>query len=416
MKIAIIGSGISGLTAAYLLNKKHKIKVFEANNYIGGHTHTHTICFDGSELKIDSGFIVYNENTYPNFIQLLQKLNVTSQLSTMGFSVKSNIQNLEYSGNSLNALFAQRSNLFKPVFLRMLGQIYRFNKKAQMELQSLDAHTTLYTYLSKNQYSRELINHYIIPMGAAIWSSIPSKMLEMPAKFFIRFFKNHGLLKITKRPKWWVIQGGSNSYIEKIITGFRDRIHLSKPIASVQRTTKDVTLNFSDSSIKPEVFDKVVFANHSDQALSLITNPSADEKEILGSLPYQKNEAILHWDESILPKRKSAWSSWNYSLDNHPEKPVAITYNMNILQSLSSSKTFCVTLNQTDKIDPKKIIKRITYHHPIFTTASIQAQRRKKVIDGKNNSYFCGAYWRNGFHEDGVVSALEVGQEFGLSI
>ena len=416
MKIAIIGSGISGLTAAYLLNQQHKIEVFEANNYIGGHTHTHTICFDGSKLKIDSGFIVYNENTYPNFIQLLQKLNVTSQLSTMGFSVKSNIQNLEYSGNSLNALFAQRSNLFKPVFLRMLGQIYRFNKKAQTELESLDPNTTLATYLTKNQYSRELINHYIIPMGAAIWSSIPSNMLEMPAKFFIRFFKNHGLLKITNRPKWWVIKGGSNSYIEKIIVGFRDRIHLSKPVASVQRTRKDVTLNFSDSSIKPEVFDKVVFANHSDQALSLITSPSVDEQQILGSLPYQKNEAILHWDESILPKRKSAWSSWNYSLDNHPEKPVAITYNMNILQSLSSSKTFCVTLNQTDRINPKKIIKRITYHHPIFTTDSIQAQRRKKIINGENNSYFCGAYWRNGFHEDGVVSALEVGQEFGLSI
>ena len=416
MKIAIIGSGISGLTVAYLLNQQHEIEVFEANDYIGGHTHTHTICFDGSELKIDSGFIVYNENTYPNFIQLLQKLNVTSQLSTMGFSIKSNIQNLEYSGNSLNALFAQRSNLLRPKFLRMLGQIYRFNKKAQTELESLDPNTSLATYLTKNQYSRELINHYIIPMGAAIWSSSPSNMLEMPAKFFIRFFKNHGLLKITNRPKWWVIKGGSNSYIEKIIAGFRDRIHLSKPVASVQRTPKDVTLNFSDSSIKPEVFDKVVFANHSDQALSLINNPSVDEQQILGSLPYQKNEAILHWDESILPKRKIAWSSWNYSLDNHPEKPVAITYNMNILQSLSSSKTFCVTLNQTDRINPKKIIKRITYHHPIFTTDSIQAQRRKKVINGENNSYFCGAYWRNGFHEDGVVSALEVGQEFGLSI
>ena len=416
MKIAIIGSGISGLTVAYILNQKHQIELFEANDYIGGHTHTHTLCLDGSRLKVDSGFIVYNENTYPQFIQLLKKLNVTSQLSTMGFSVKSHAQNLEYSGNSLNALFAQRSNLLKPKFYRMLVQIYRFNKKAQADLPSLDNTTTLNAYLSKNRYSCELIDHYIIPMGAAIWSCIPSKMLEMPAKFFIRFFKNHGLLKIINRPKWWVIKGGSNAYVEKIIANFKNRIHLSTPVTLVQRTNEEVTLHFLDPARKPRVFDKVVFANHSDQALSLIADPSSDEYEILSSLPYQKNEATLHWDDSILPKRKRAWSSWNYSLDNNTEKPVAITYYMNMLQSLSSAKNLCVTLNQTDCIDPKKIIKKITYHHPVFTVDSIKAQRRKKEINGKNHSYFCGAYWRNGFHEDGVVSALEVGQELGLSI
>jgi len=414
MKIAIIGSGISGLTAAYLLNKKHEIKVFEANDYIGGHTHTHKINLDGRDWKVDSGFIVYNENTYPNFIKLLNQLNVESQISSMGFSVKSIKNKLEYAGNSLNALFAQRKNCFNFPFYKMLFQINRFNKESQIHLQTLDYFKTLKEYLEENKYSREFIEFYIIPMGAAIWSTIPSNMFKMPAKFFIKFFKNHGLLQIKNRPKWWVIKGGSNQYIEKIILRYKNFIMLSTPVKLVKRFEKHVKIIFENKNLENEIFDKVIFATHSDQALKLLEKPTKKESKILKSLPYQKNEVLLHLDESILPRRKLAWSSWNYLLDSNFDSPVALTYNMNILQSLKSDKTFCVTLNNHSAIDPNKVLKKIIYYHPLFTADGIKAQIRKHEISGKNNTYYCGAYWHNGFHEDGVVSALDVCKQFGL--
>ena len=416
MKIAIIGSGISGLTAAYLLNKKHKIKVFEANDYIGGHTHTHKINLDDKDWKVDSGFIVYNENTYPNFIKLLNQLNVESQISSMGFSVKSIKNKLEYAGNSLNAIFAQRTNCFNPTFYKMLFQINRFNKESQIHLETLDYLKTLKEYLNENKYSKEFIQFYIIPMGAAIWSTIPSNMFKMPAKFFIKFFKNHGLLKIKNRPKWWVIKGGSNQYIEKIISGYKNSIMISSPVKLVKRFEKQVKIIFENKNLENETFDKVIFAIHSDQALKLLEKPTIDELKILKALPYQKNEVLLHIDESILPKRKLAWASWNYLLDSNFDSPVALTYNMNILQTLNSNKTFCVTLNNHSTIDPNKVLKKIIYHHPLFTADGVKAQKKKHEISGKNNTYYCGAYWRNGFHEDGVVSALDVCKHFGLKL
>ena len=416
MRIAIIGAGISGLTTAYLLNKKHDITVFEKNDYIGGHTHTHDIDMDGKTFSVDSGFIVYNENTYPNFIKLLDRLGVESQLSSMGFSVKAIGKNLEYAGNSLSALFAQRSNFFKPSFFRMIRGILNFNRQAEFDLAKFSPDTTLEEYLAKKGHSREFIENYIVPMGAAIWSTKPSDMLKMPVVFFIKFFKNHGLLQIKDRPKWWVIKGGSKYYVEKLIENFKDKIKVSTPISTIKRTDGIIEILYRTDSLISESFDAVILATHSDQALKLLDQPTSKEKEILGALPYQKNEALLHFDDSILPSRRSAWSSWNYLLDEDKDKPVALTYNMNILQSLESKHTFCVTLNSDNVVDSRKIIKKLNYEHPLFTLEGIRAQNRKKEISGENRTFYCGAYWRNGFHEDGVVSALDVCREFGETL
>ena len=416
MKIAIIGSGISGLTAAYLLNRKHEITLFEKNNYIGGHTHTHEIEHDGKIWSVDSGFIVYNERTYPNFIKILGQLGVQRQITRMGFSVKSAHKNLEYAGHSLNSLFAQRSNLLRLSFYRMLSSMKRFNQQAREDLPQISKNTTLGDYLKMNNYPDEFINNYIIPIGAAIWSTVPSKMMEIPAVFFIRFFENHGFLQILDRPKWWVIKGGSNQYVRKIITDFKDRVRLSTPVNKIKREGNIVTIRHGKKQPLEENFDAVVLATHSDQSLKLLDKPTVKEKEILGALPYQKNDALLHYDDSILPKRRLAWSSWNYFLDNDIYEPIVLTYNMNILQGLNASRTFCVTLNNTDSIDENKIIKKLSYEHPLFTIEGIEAQKRKHEISGVNNTYYCGAYWRNGFHEDGVVSALDVCSQFGESL
>jgi len=415
MKVAIIGSGISGLTVAYLLHKKHDITVFEANDYVGGHTHTHQIKQNDKLWNVDSGFIVYNEKTYPNFISLLQKLKVEVQKTSMGFSVKSPSKNLEYSGDSLNTIFAQRKNLFKLSFLVMLKDVLRFNRLAAKEVLTVDQSTTINDFLKMHKFSSHFIENYIIPMGAAIWSTAAKKTTEMPAAFYIRFFKNHGLLQVFNRPQWYVIKGGSKSYVQKIIEGFKENILLSSPVSEVVRDSDGIKV-YHDKDKEPQQFDKVIFATHSDQALSLLKDPSEKELSILGSLPYQKNIAILHTDVSLMPKIKTTWSSWNYLLSSDQGKPVTLTYNMNILQSLDAKPDFLVTLNSTGEIDTTKIIKKIEYHHPLFTVDGVQAQSRKKEISGINNTFYCGAYWGNGFHEDGVNSALEVCRDFGVTL
>ena len=415
MKIAIIGSGISGLTTAYLLHKDHDITVFEANDYIGGHTHTHEISQNNKMWRVDSGFIVYNEKTYPNFIKLLKELKVKVQKTTMGFSVKAPSQNLEYSGGSLNTFFAQRLNLFKPAFLIMLKDILRFNRLAAKELSKVDETTTILSFLEKHKFSKPFVENYIIPMGAAIWSTAANKTTEMPAAFYIRFFKNHGLLQIFNRPQWYVIKGGSKSYVQKIIEGFQEKILLSKPVIKVERNPSEVKI-YCEKEADPLFFDKVVFATHSDQALALLKDPSNDEKSVLEALPYQKNTAIVHTDVTLMPKIKKTWSSWNYLLSGDQNRPVTLTYNMNILQSLDAKPDFLVTLNSLNEINPSKIIKKIDYSHPLFTVNGVHAQKKKNQISGQNNTYYCGAYWGNGFHEDGVNSALDVCKAFGVSL
>ncbi len=415
MKVAIIGSGISGLTAAYLLNKKHDVTVFEANDYIGGHTHTHEIDQNNKTWQVDSGFIVYNEKTYPNFIKLLEKLKVKAQKTQMGFSVKAPSKNLEYSGGSLNTLFAQRLNFFRPSFLVMLTDILRFNRIAVSAFDSVEESMTIGEFLKTHSFSSHFMDNYIIPMGAAIWSTAAKKTTAIPAIFYIRFFKNHGLLQIFNRPQWFVIKGGSKAYIQKIIEDFKEKILLSSPVKQVSRDSAGVKV-YCEKDQEPQRFDKVIFATHSDQALALLKDPSEKEKSILGALPYQKNTAILHTDASLMPKNKLTWSSWNYLLNEDQDKPVTLTYNMNILQALDAKPEFLVTLNSNGKIDPSKIIKKVEYHHPLFTVDGISAQKEKKQISGANNTFYCGAYWGNGFHEDGVNSALDVCKSFGEAL
>lgn len=412
MKIAIIGSGISGLTCGYLLHKTHDITVFEASDWVGGHTHTVTVDVNGQSYAVDTGFIVFNDWTYPNFIKLMDQLGVRSNATEMSFSVHDTDTRLEYNGNTLNSLFAQRGNLLSPAFWGMLRDILRFNREAVRDLdeQRIAADTRLGDYLQQRGYGERFIEHYIVPMGAAIWSMSLADMLTFPLQFFVRFFKNHGLLSVSNRPQWRVIEGGSSAYVKPLSAGFADRIHLNCPVTQVERYEQGVLIH---TAAGVERFDKVIFACHSDQALALLAQPSTAEKEILGALPYADNDVVLHTDTRLLPDRKLAWASWNYRLGSAVQKRAAVTYNMNILQGIQSETTFCVSLNQTSAIDPLTVLASFTYAHPQYCLQGIAAQARWQELLGANNSYFCGAYWANGFHEDGVVSALRVTNAFG---
>lgn len=412
MKIAIIGSGISGLTCAYLLNRQHDVHVFEASDWIGGHTHTVDVEVKGKHFAIDTGFIVFNDWTYPNFIRLLDQLGVSSKPTEMSFSVQDPDSGTQYNGNTLNTLFAQRRNLLSPGFWGMLRDILRFNREVVRDLQQarIAADTTLGDYLRQQRYGQRFIDHYIVPMGAAIWSMSLADMQRFPLQFFVRFFKNHGLLSTTHRPQWRVINGGSRSYIAPLCASFAERIRLNCPVQQVERDTAGVTLH---SAAGQERFDAVVFACHSDQALRLLATPSPAETEILGALRYADNDVVLHTDTRVLPSRRLAWASWNYRLGGSTQQPAALTYNMNILQGLQSDTTFCVSLNQSAAIDPSKILNRFRYAHPQYSLDGLAAQARWQELHGAQNSYYCGAYWANGFHEDGVVSALRVAAAFG---
>ncbi len=404
MKVAIIGTGIAGNVAAYRLNKDHDITVFEAGEYVGGHTNTVDVDLGGRHYAVDTGFIVFNDWTYPNFVRLMDDLGVASQPSNMGFSVQCNRTGLEYNGSSLNALFTQRLNVLRPSFHRMIRDILRFNREAPGFLDGDDDESTLGEYLFANGYAREFIDHYVVPMGAAIWSADPVGMLAMPARFFIRFFHNHGMLSIKDRPVWRVIRGGSRCYVDKLVAAHRDKIRLRSPVRRIARYDSHVEIHTDGNA--PERFDQVFLACHSDQALAMLRDPSREEHEVLGAIPYQRNEAILHTDTSLMPSKRRGWAAWNYHVLDRDRGRVSLTYNMNILQSLDAPVEFCVTLNNSDAIDPAKVIQRIDYDHPVFTRNSVQAQQRHGEICGVNRTYFCGAYWRNGFHEDGVVSAL----------
>ncbi len=401
MKIAIIGAGISGLVAAHKLKAQHEVVLYEANNHIGGHTHTHEI-HDGQQIhRIDTGFIVFNDRTYPNFLSLLNELGVAYQKTHMGFSVNQRDAKFAYAGTSLNALFAQRSNLVNVSFWGMLRDILRFNRQA---VNDINESQTFGDYLLRANYSQYFIERYILPMGAAIWSSDPQLILDMPMKFFIRFFDNHGLLTVTNQPQWYVIRNGSKSYVDSLMQSFNHRVVTETPVRAVYRDANKVGV--LTEKFGKEIFDEVIFACHSDQALSLLSNPSNEEREILSAIPYQHNTAVLHSDTRLLPNQKRAWAAWNYQINEN--RGATLTYNMNILQGLNTSQTYCVTLNQTEQIAPEKVIKVLQYEHPVFNEQSVAAQGRWSEISGKNHTHYCGAYWRWGFHEDGVVSALRV--------
>ncbi|WP_421846459.1 NAD(P)/FAD-dependent oxidoreductase [Marinomonas sp.] len=415
MKIAIIGSGISGLTSAYLLQQQHDVTVFESAERIGGHTATVQVEEAGGTRAIDTGFIVFNDWTYPNFIRLMDELGVKSKATEMSFSVSCQRSGLEYGGNNLNTLFAQRRNLLNFSFIGMLKDILRFNKEAILDLESgqLKEGVTLGEYLKEKGYGSRFASHYLIPMGSAIWSSTLDEMMDFPLVFFVRFFKNHGLLSVNDRPQWRVIEGGSSAYLKPLVEKFEDRIVLGADIAKIHRAEDEVVIHFADGST--QTFDQVVFACHSDEALALLADPSLDEQSILGAIPYRNNDVVLHTDTRLLPKKKLAWSSWNYHLGADRTKPATLSYNMNILQHFSSDTTYVVTLNQTEMIAEDKIVGRFLYSHPTFTLEGIKAQDRWSDINGVNKTWFCGAYWRNGFHEDGCWSGVRVANGLGIS-
>jgi uncharacterized protein len=409
--IAIVGSGISGLVAAHRLHRTCDISIFEAGSYIGGHTHTIDIEQDGQLYPVDTGFIVYNEKNYPHFSQLLDELAVPTQPTQMSFSVQCQQSGLEYNGTSINKIFAQRSNLLSPSFHRMLRDIIRFYRQAPELLQGEDSSTTLGEYLERGQFSDEFVQQHIIPMGAAIWSAAPGGMWDFPARSFAQFFHNHGFLQWKGRPQWRVVKGGSQQYVKALVAPFAERIHLNCPVQSIRRFSDGVEIEVEGQA--PQRFDEVIVAVHSDQALRLLADASQQEREVLAAIRYQKNETVLHTDAKLLPKKERAWASWNYFLPEAGASAPTVTYNMNILQGLKSKKPFCVSLNRQDEIDEKDVLSRMTYHHPIYDLSTLDAQRRRGEINGVNRTYYCGAYWGYGFHEDGARSGIEVAQMLG---
>jgi len=406
MKIAIVGTGIAGMTAAWHLHRRHDITVFEGADYIGGHTNTIDVVHGGREYSIDTGFIVFNDQTYPEFVRLMDLLEVASQPTEMSFSVRCEATGIEYNGASLNKTFAQRRNLLRPSFHRMLSDILRFYREAP-RLLAVENSTgpSLGEYLESNHYSGEFIKRHIMPLGSAIWSTDPSAMFDFPAALFLRFFHNHGLLQMKDRPQWRVISGGSARYVEKLTAPFRDRIKLNTRVDSIRRTANSVEVKTRGAW---ERFDSIAIASHGDHALRMLADPSPIEREILGSFRTQSNATVLHTDDSVLPRTRRARAAWNYHLISAEDQRVAITYNMNVLQRIDAPVNFCVTLNHSDSIDPSKIIKRINYEHPVYDAKAIAAQKRHAEVNGVNRTYYCGAYWGYGFHEDGVKSALRV--------
>ncbi|NIR30973.1 MAG: NAD(P)-binding protein [Gammaproteobacteria bacterium] len=414
MRIAIIGTGVSGLVAARRLHRHHEVTLFEANDWVGGHTHTVDVELACGRYAVDTGFIVFNDWTYPHFVRLLDELGVESQPSSMSFSVRCERTGLEYNGTSLNRLFAQRRNLIRPAFYRMLRDILRFNREAPELIGAGDDDLTLGEYLALRGYSREFIEYYLVPMGAAIWSATPPTMGQFPARYFVQFFHNHGMLSVNERPTWRVVKGGSREYVRELIAPFRERIRLRTPVAWIRRASTHVTV--APRNAEPQRFDHVFLACHSDQALALLADATPPEREVLSAIPYQENDVVLHTDVRMLPARPRAWAAWNYHIPPQPLQRVAVTYNMNILQGLPARDQICVTLNRSEVVDPPRIHGRFTYHHPVYDVNAVRAQRRVPAINGRRRTWFCGAWCGYGFHEDGVRSALDACDAFDQQV
>ena len=413
MKIAIIGSGISGLTLAYYLDKKYNVTLFEKEDRIGGHTHTHTLKINQDIIKVDSGFIVFNKKTYPNFIKLLKELKVSYQPSSMSFSVQSTLNRLEYAGNNLKTLFAQKKNLLNIYFWRLLWEILKFNKLAKKILQKpeLIENLTIQEFVNKHNFSEYFLDNYLLPMSSAIWSSSYKDIKKFSLLFFLNFLNNHGMININDRPQWLTIKNGSETYVQKIVSQLKGKIKLNSIISNVYRNNGKCIIEINKKKLK---FDFVFFACHADQALKLIKNPNLLEKNILGSFKYSSNKAVLHRDINMMPKNKSIWSAWNYIIKNKTTSQARVTYNMNILQSISPKNDLLVSLNSDHDINPKAILKSMDYTHPIFNLNTYLNQKQQHLVC-KNGFAFSGAYWGNGFHEDGVVSALNAIKYSGIN-
>lgn len=406
MRIAIVGGGISGLTAAHHLAAAHHVSLFEANSYLGGHTNTVAVEIGDEQHQIDTGFIVFNDRTYPNFTKLLAELGVAAKPTEMSFSVRDDLANLEYNGHSLRTLFTQKRNLLRPSFHRMLLDILRFNRVTSAADSSV-ANETVEEFVNRHRFSSAFTEHYLLPMGSAIWSCPRRCFADFPIEFVIEFFRNHGLLSLRDRPTWYVVEGGSQTYVRALSAKFSAAVRLNSPVESIVRTHEGVVLR--SSSQREEAFDHVILACHSDQALRILGDDATPlERSTLSAFPYVPNIAVLHTDASLLPRRRRAWASWNCRLGDAEASPPVVTYNMNILQGLQSRHTFCVTLNAESEIAPERVLGRYVYHHPTFDDRRTVAQSRHPELLNSNRTSFCGAYWGNGFHEDGVVSALRV--------
>lgn len=414
MKIAIVGAGVAGLVTAFLLHAEHEITVFEAEDYPGGHTRTVDQASGGRRFAVDTGFVVFNHKTYPNFTALLQRLGIASRPTSMSFSVKCDRTGLEYNGTSLNRTFAQRRNLLRPWFLRMLLDVLRFHRDADRLAREAGDGLTIGEYLATQGYGEEFASHYLLPIGSAVWSCPPGAFRQFPIRFVIEFFQNHGMLQVYGRPVWRTVSGGSARYVEALTRGFRDRIRVSAPVRGIRRQADRIWVRLADGSTAS--FDEVVLACHSEQALEILEDASEAERDVLAAFPYQTNAIALHTDTSVLPRRRLAWAAWNYHLRADGPEQAALTYNMNLLQGFDAAEVFCVTLNDDADIDPARIRLRFTASHPVYTAKRAAAQARHAELIRRQRTSFCGAYWGAGFHEDGVNSALAVGRAFGADL
>jgi uncharacterized protein len=411
MRIAIVGSGISGLGAAWLLSRTHDVTVFEANDYLGGHTHTHDIALGGKSYRVDSGFIVCNPDHYPHFMRLLGELGVSTRETTMSFALRNEKTGLEYNATRLNTLFCQRRNLLSPRFWGMVRGILRFYREAPALLQGSDIGPTLGQYLQQHRYSAAFRDDHLIPMASALWSSPAQQILQFPARYLVQFMANHCMLQTSGRPPWRVVAGGSKSYVEAWQKHCKAKVRLATPVRAVTRGGDAITLNTDTGS---ESFDQIVLACHSDQALALLADANERERDILGAIRFQDNDTVLHTDTRLLPRNRNTWAAWNALVIDGAENICTVTYDMNLLQGIDAPETFCVTLNCTDRIDPARILKRMRYQHPIYSPQSVAAQTRRHEINGQNRTWFAGAYWGWGFHEDGMRSAVEVANGLGV--
>ena len=405
MKIAVIGSGISGISAAWALHRHHEITLYEKENRLGGHTHTHDLAVSGKEYRIDSGFIVHNPGNYPLFSAFLSELGVENKDTEMSFSAHNRSLGMYYNARDFGTLFCQKRNLLSLEFWRMLKEIKRFYAECPKLLASRDDGPTLGEYLAENNYGRYFTDNHLIPMASALWSSPSAGILDFPAKYLVAFMANHHMLQISGRPVWRVLAGGSSSYIEQVQSRWNVDVRLSARICEVSRAEGRVIVKLQSGN---ETFDAVIFACHSDQALHLLTDASDNESDILGAIRYQSNETILHCDSGVLPPDPKAWAAWNADIPAEPGAPCTISYCMNILQGIESKEPFIVSLNQRSRIKPEKIFAIMDYQHPVYDHAMVNAQKRQAEIQGVRNTWFCGAYWGFGFHEDGFRSGRQV--------